>query len=193
MQIQFSQSRPQDVRLVAQVTDKGKVPAGLEKSLVEGMETARFKGTVGQVFEGFVERGGQVLRLALAGAGKGAAAQAMSDRFAKDARQTGDMANRIADPGLAALAGLNAFAEGRYGDAFGQLCAARPRLQTIGGSHAQRDVFERMTIDAGLRAGHFLETEQILLERLNLRAGHEDRFAATRFEHLERVRRIPAQ
>lgn len=69
MQIQFSQSRPQDVRLVAQVTDKGKVPAGLEKSLVEGMETARFKGTVGQVFEGFVERGGQVLRLALAGAG----------------------------------------------------------------------------------------------------------------------------
>ena len=132
-------------------------------------------------------------QLALAGAGKGAAAQAMSDRFAKDARQTGDMANRIADPGLAALAGLNAFAEGRYGDAFGQLCAARPRLQTIGGSHAQRDVFERMTIDAGLRAGHFLETEQILLERLNLRAGHEDRFAATRFEHLERVRRIPAQ
>ena len=69
MQIQFSQSRPQDVRLVAQVTDKGKVPAGLEKSLVEGMETARFKGTVGQVFEGFVERGGQVLRLALARCG----------------------------------------------------------------------------------------------------------------------------
>ncbi len=69
MHIQFSQSRPQDARLVAQVTDKGKVPAGLEKAMVDGMEAARFKGTAGQVFEGFVERDGQVIRLALAGAG----------------------------------------------------------------------------------------------------------------------------
>ncbi|MFW2351540.1 leucyl aminopeptidase [Qipengyuania sp.] len=69
MHIQFSQSRPQDARLVAQVTDKGKVPAGLEKPLVEGMEAARFKGAAGQVFEGFAERDGQVLRLALAGLG----------------------------------------------------------------------------------------------------------------------------
>ncbi|MBX7500319.1 leucyl aminopeptidase [Qipengyuania sp. YG27] len=69
MHIQFSQSRPQDARLVAQVTDKGKVPAGLEKPLVEGMEAARFKGAAGQVFEGFAERDGQVLRLAVAGLG----------------------------------------------------------------------------------------------------------------------------
>ena len=69
MHIQFSQSRPQVARLVAQVTDKGKVPAGLEKPLVEGMEAARFKGAPGQVFEGFAERDGQVLRLALAGLG----------------------------------------------------------------------------------------------------------------------------
>ena len=66
-------------------------------------------------------------------------------------------------------------------------------MQTIGGSHAQRDVFERMTIDAGLRAGHFDATEAILLDRQALRGGHEDRFAATRFEQLGRARRIPAQ
>lgn len=57
----------------------------------------------------------------------------MADRFARNARQSGDMASRVADPGLAALAGLNAFAEGRYGDAFAQLVNARPKMQTIGG------------------------------------------------------------
>ena len=132
-------------------------------------------------------------QLALAGAEKGEAAKAMAARFARDARQTGDMADRVADPGIAALAGLNAFAEGRYGDAFMQLADARLKMQTIGGSHAQRDVFERMTIDAGLRAGHFDAAEAILLDRLALRAGHEDRFAATRFDQLSRARRIPAQ
>ena len=69
MEIQFTQSRPQSARLVAQVTDKGKVPADLDKAMVEGMEAARFKGGAGQVFEGFVERDGQVLRLAIAGTG----------------------------------------------------------------------------------------------------------------------------
>ena len=132
-------------------------------------------------------------QLALAGAGKGPAAEAMAARFARDARQTGDMAERVADPGLAALAGLNAFAEGRYGEAARLLAEARPKMQTIGGSHAQRDVFERMTIDAALRAGHCDAAERVLLERLSLRAGREDRFAATRFELLSRARRIPAQ
>ena len=42
MHIQFSQSRPQSARLVAQVTDKGKLPEGLEKALAEGAESARF-------------------------------------------------------------------------------------------------------------------------------------------------------
>ena len=132
-------------------------------------------------------------QLALAGASKGTAAKAMQARFARDASQGGDMAIRIADPGIAALTGLNAFAEGRYGAAFVQMADARPKMQTIGGSHAQRDVFERMTIDAGLRAGHLDRVEHILLERLALRAGHEDRFTVNRFEQLSRARRIPAQ
>ncbi|MBD3662311.1 tetratricopeptide repeat protein [Sulfitobacter aestuariivivens] len=132
-------------------------------------------------------------QLALAGAENRAALSAMTARFARDARQTGDMAERVINPGVTALAGLNAFAEGRYRDAFLKLAAARPRMQCIGGSHAQRDVFERITIDAGLRAGHFDETETILLERLALRGGHEDQFAASRFARLAEVRRIPAQ
>lgn len=131
--------------------------------------------------------------LALSGAKEGTAADAMAARFARDAKDSGEMAARVADPGLAALEGLNAFAEGRYGDAFTLLAKARPKMQSIGGSHAQRDVFERMTIDAGLRAGHLDGAEAILLDRLALRAGHEDRFTATRFDRLSSARRIPAQ
>ncbi|MFT6675105.1 MAG: tetratricopeptide (TPR) repeat protein [Sulfitobacter sp.] len=131
--------------------------------------------------------------MALSGAAKGVECRAMRARFARDACDPGEMAARVADPGLAALEGLNAFAEGRYGDAFTQLAKARPKMQDIGGSHAQRDVFERLTIDAALRAGHLDGAEAILLDRLALRAGHEDRFTASRFDTLSNARRIPAQ
>ena len=131
--------------------------------------------------------------LALAGANRADAKSEMTARFARDAVQTGDMATRYKDPGLAAMAGLNAFSEGRYNDAFVNLAAARPSMQTIGGSHAQRDVFERMTVDAGLRAGRVDQAETILTERMAQRAGHQDRFTATRFASLADARRIPAQ
>ena len=131
--------------------------------------------------------------LALAGAERGSAQDAMMARFARDAKKSGDMPARIANPGEAALAGLNAFAEGRYDVAFRHLATARPAMQSIGGSHAQRDVFERMTIDAGLRAGRFDEVEQILHDRMAVRGGNEDRFAAIRFDKINYARRIPAQ
>ncbi len=131
--------------------------------------------------------------MALAADGRSGAEAALTARSIRDARTRSDMGHRYADPGVAALGGLTAFAEGRYGVAFTLLAKARPKMQTIGGSHAQRDIFERMTIDAGLRSGHFDATENLLLERLHLRAGHEDRFTSTRFDRLGRARRIPAQ
>lgn len=69
MQVNFSVTHPSDARLVAHIADKGKLPEGLEKSVSEGAAAARFKGNPGQVFEGFVERGGVVVRVALSGAG----------------------------------------------------------------------------------------------------------------------------
>ena len=69
MHIQFSQSRPQGARLIAHVVDKGKLPAATNAAMRAGAEAARFKGSAGQTFDGFVEDGGQVARLALAGAG----------------------------------------------------------------------------------------------------------------------------
>jgi tetratricopeptide (TPR) repeat protein len=131
--------------------------------------------------------------LALGAAGRDNAKAAMSMRFAADATRQGEMPARVANPGKAALAGLNAFAEGRYDRAFQYLAAARPSLQTIGGSHAQRDVFERMTIDAGLRAGMVDATEALIEDRIARRAGAIDRFAATRLATIRGARRIPAQ
>lgn len=131
--------------------------------------------------------------LALAGADREDSKAAMTARFIRDAKQAGEMAERVANPGVAALTGLNAFSEGRYNDAFLNLAQARPMMQTIGGSHAQRDVFERMTIDAGLRAGRIEQTEAILTSRMQQRGGTEDRFTATRFASLAQARRIPAQ
>ena len=43
--------------------------ADLEPVLVEGAKASRFTGKAGQVFEGFVERDGRVLRIVLAGIG----------------------------------------------------------------------------------------------------------------------------
>lgn len=131
--------------------------------------------------------------LALTGADRGAAAAQMTARFARDAAKSGEMPARVDAPGTAALAGLTAFAEGRYDSAFLNLAAARPLMSTIGGSHAQRDVFERMTIDAGLRAGRFDATSAILRDRLKQRGGHMDRFAATRFDTLNTGRGLAAQ
>lgn len=165
---------------------------------LEGMDIGRRWEELADFSENRVEDGCLVFAdlhylLALTGAGRGPARDAMSARFARDAAKSGEMPARVEAPGTAALAGLNAFSEGRYDTAFLNLAAARPLMPTIGGSHAQRDVFERMTIDAGLRAGRYEATAAILRDRQHLRGGHIDRFAATRFEKLNTARGIAAQ
>ena len=131
--------------------------------------------------------------MALCAAGRTDGQAAMTARFARDATRQGEMPARVVNPGKAALAGLNAFAEGRYDMAFQHLTAARPAMQTIGGSHAQRDVFEQMMIDAGLRAGRAEATETLIEDRIALRSGAVDRFSATRLDSIRNARRIPAQ
>ncbi|MEY8827997.1 tetratricopeptide repeat protein [Sedimentitalea sp. XS_ASV28] len=86
---------------------------------------------------------------------------------------------RMARPGVSAAEGLAAFGEGRFAEAFSHLSAARADMQHAGGSHAQRDIFERLTIDAGLRAGLLDQTETILNDR-RARRGSEDAYDAAR-------------
>ena len=55
---------------VATIVDQDALPATLEAALSEGARVSRFAGKPGQLFEGFVTRGGAVTRVALSGAGE---------------------------------------------------------------------------------------------------------------------------
>jgi leucyl aminopeptidase len=70
MQIRFlDDSTPGETRIVAHLVNQNALPAGLEPVLTEGAAMSRFAGKAGQLFEGFVERHGKVVRVALAGIG----------------------------------------------------------------------------------------------------------------------------
>lgn len=119
--------------------------------------------------------------LALVGDNRDAAIAQMMGRLHRDAKEgKTDMQRAMAAPGLAAAAGLEAFGEAEYDKAFINLARARKTIQDAGGSHAQRDVFERLTIDSGIRAGFLDEAEDILAARAIRRGGHEDGYAAAR-------------
>jgi tetratricopeptide (TPR) repeat protein len=128
--------------------------------------------------------------LALIGGGRETATRRMARRFLADAQHENadEMTARMAEPGLAAARGLEAFGEGDYKTAFVNLKRARGTMQLAGGSHAQRDVFERLTVDAALRAGSIDSAEALLTERARLRAGRHDRFAATRLDLIAEFR-----
>lgn len=136
--------------------------------------------------------------LALNGADRAADRTDLVQRIHRDARSTGcDMRARMARPGEAAAYGLEAFGESRFDQAFVHLDQARNTMQLAGGSHAQRDVFERLTIDAGIRSGHLDRVESILNERQAQRGGCEDGYAAARRDLIAAGRgpahRMPAQ
>jgi len=57
-------------RLMARIVVQDNLPADLPRALAEAASAARFTGKPGQAIDGFHETGDQVVRLALAGAGK---------------------------------------------------------------------------------------------------------------------------
>jgi tetratricopeptide (TPR) repeat protein len=119
--------------------------------------------------------------MALTGDKRKEATHQLVARIHKDAaKRPCEIGQRMAAPGCAAASGLEAFGDGNYASAFAHLVQARDTMQLAGGSHAQRDVFERLTIDAGLRAGQLDEAERILKDRLARRGGCEDGYTAAR-------------
>jgi len=140
--------------------------------------------------------------LALVGDNRETAIKQMMARLHRDAKQTntGELMARMANPGLSAATGLEAFGEGDYKTAFLNLGRARRSMQLAGGSHAQRDVFERLTIDCAIRGGFLDEAETILEERATQRAGRFDSYASTRLDLInasrgdwDEVDRLPAE
>jgi len=126
--------------------------------------------------------------LALHGAGRLAEANRLVARIAADAaRSDHEMHEVAAVAGHPAATGLAAFRAGQYSLAFERLRRARPELQRVGGSHAQRDVFSRLMIEAGLRAGLWDAAEAELTARA-ARRGTADGFTHRRLEAVARAR-----
>lgn len=70
MQIHFTDTAPATTRLHARIVNQGDELSGIDTALIEGASASRFKGSAGQVFEGFANLDGVVKRIAFAGAGE---------------------------------------------------------------------------------------------------------------------------
>jgi hypothetical protein len=63
---------------------------------------------------------------------------------------------------LPAAEGLYEYARSDFGGAWRHLTTAMPRLVEVGGSHAQRDLFDQIFLDATLKSEHLVEAQQML-------------------------------
>ena len=77
---------------------------------------------------------------------------------------------------LPLVKGIGAFAVDRYDDAVRHLEPVFPQLARIGGSHAQREVFEDTLLESYIRAEQYDKAEDMLRERLNRRSSVRDSF-----------------
>ena len=71
--------------------------------------------------------------------------------------------------------GINAFAQGDYDRTVALVEPIADQIVRIGGSHAQREVFEDTLIQAYLRAGRFERGAALLQRRLEHRHSARDR------------------
>ncbi|OKL44284.1 tetratricopeptide repeat protein [Pseudovibrio exalbescens] len=107
-------------------------------------------------------------------------ADSMLKRMQATAEQgLGELGAITARSGLPAAEGILDFNRNNYFSAFVHLKAAHEHLQEIGGSHAQRDVFFRLLIEAALNAGLAEEAQALIAERTTLR-GAFDNYAKSR-------------
>jgi len=110
--------------------------------------------------------------LALAAAGDGE----RLDRLIAELRERERDGKQPAGPVVTALAEAIAdFAAGDYERVVDRLLPVRPQVVRVGGSNAQREVFEDTLLEACIRAGRFEAAQPILAERLERRPSERDR------------------
>jgi tetratricopeptide (TPR) repeat protein len=108
--------------------------------------------------------------MALAAAGSPGEAEAFAESCQRFARSgTGTEARVMRQVGLPIVIAAIAHGHGDYATAVDALLPVRDRVRTIGGSHAQRDVFAQLLIDAAWKAGRFDVASMLLDERLAAR------------------------
>ena len=78
---------------------------------------------------------------------------------------------------LPLVQGIGAFAQGEYREAARLLGPLQGELTRIGGSHAQREVFEDTILEACLRAEDLDMAEELLRSRLEQRPSVRDSFS----------------
>jgi tetratricopeptide (TPR) repeat protein len=66
---------------------------------------------------------------------------------------------------LPACEGLYAHAHGNYSQAWRHLATSVPRIAEIGGSHAQRDLFELILVDTAVKDGRLTTAQRMLEQR----------------------------
>lgn len=110
--------------------------------------------------------------LALCGAGRFDAARSY---LASLESFVGEQESQVADVtrqfNVPLCESLLAYAEARYGDAADQLYALRDDLSPLGASHAQRDIFQQIMIDAVMQAGRTELARELLEQRHAERSG----------------------
>lgn len=122
--------------------------------------------------------------VALLGAGRDDMAQTIATHLAQDSLAHRSVERREASrSGALAAYGLVAFQAGDYREAARLLGAARGGLVSVGGSHAQRDLFEQAYIESLVRSGAHDRAAHILTERLSRRGG-DNLFASRRLARL---------
>ncbi|MAL78521.1 MAG: tetratricopeptide repeat protein 38 family protein [Sneathiella sp.] len=107
---------------------------------------------------------------ALARAGQEEAIRRLLDGMEKLSREAPLTTRKAwAEVALPATKGFIAIARGDHREALHHLTPARPRYQEIGGSHAQRDLFELAWITSLLAAGEYETAQPVLEARVNFR------------------------
>ncbi len=110
--------------------------------------------------------------LALVGAGRHEAARGyLSSLQAFSSSADSEVSDVTANVTVPLCEGLLAYGEGRYEDASGILYDLRENLAPMGASHAQRDVFQQLMIDAVTRAGKLDAARALLKQREVQRKG----------------------
>ena len=111
--------------------------------------------------------------LAFAAAGDDEALGRMMDGL----REIGHKGNAVAEEvTLPLVQGIHSFAQGDYSQAVRLIEPVAGQLTRLGGSHAQREVFEDTLLEAYLRAEQFDKAEAMLDSRLKRRASVRDTF-----------------
>ena len=117
--------------------------------------------------------------LAFAGAGDAESTQKFVDRVKAQGEKGDDLSREMVLP---IALGAAAFAAGDYDEAADLMGPTYPMLARIGGSHAQREVFEDTLLETYIRAGRYDEAKAMLDERLSRRSSVRDTYWMGRLE-----------